>query len=102
MNCKQGDIAYVVGSLLPEVHKWAAGHIARCVRHYVDKMGFDCWVLDPPIIAPPEYKPPLGIRMSGHALDRVLRPISNPSDDAIDQSTQWLPPVPRVNEKERV
>ena len=77
MNCKQGDLAYIVRVNHP-VFEEAAGHICRCVEQINQPIsGEPGWIIDPPV------------RIAGrdlpHCVDRVMRPIRPQPDDATDE-----------------
>lgn len=97
MNCKQGDLARVVGFV-----GGAAGlndRIVRCERFYVVN-NTDGWVLADPLVSKviepyhdfsgTNYYPG-DIAKHGWVADYHLRPIGNPGDDAVDETLQWLP-----------
>lgn len=94
MNCKPGDMAYVAAE---GVHrsdeKWAINHIVKCVSSLTEPSGLPAWVVDPPLVSPS------GKRWEA-LRDFCLRPLANPGDDAADESTRWLPPVPTVTGNE--
>jgi hypothetical protein len=91
MNCKPGDLAMVQGAL-------NGGRIVRVLR-YLGPVKFtsgntrpDCWLLEGRLSERCIRAEQLG----GDAIqpDYNLRPIRDPGDDAKDESTLWLPPVP--------
>ena len=73
MNCKQGDLAIIVGCVNVPV---ANGRIVRCVA-FVPDYNIPAWDIDPPVVAPD------GVYPSIH--DSLLRPINNPGEDAVDE-----------------
>lgn len=90
MNCKPGDLAVIVRSMAGN-----EGKIVRCVRladsSEAKEAGFDMrpevWVLEKPLMTRLGFPASL-------CYDAHLRPIRDPGDDAVDESTAWLPPVP--------
>lgn len=82
MNCRPGDLCYIFGS--PE---WSVnGRVVTAVKPLM--VGLEpCWEIMP-ILDGKWWACP----------DKRLRPIRDPGDDAKDESTAWLPPVPQVKE----
>lgn len=92
MNCKQGDLAIVVGSDFGQ-----NGMIVTCLRllktnEVVDNIRFlkpgVTWVVDRPLTYRSAH---LGVRVAHIAPDEALRPIGKPSDDEVDETLLWLP-----------
>ncbi len=85
MNCKKGDLAYVVPTT--RRHAWAAGRVVTCVelirdQHLIGNVG---WLIDPPLADPADGK------VLRHAADASLRPIRDPGEDATDETLLWVP-----------
>jgi hypothetical protein len=94
MNCKQGEMAFVVGSEFGD-----NGLIVTCLRRLMPGEAIDgtrfmnpgeTWVTDKMLT----YSGQHGYRRAHIAPDEALRPIRDPGDDATDESHAWLPPVP--------
>jgi hypothetical protein len=49
LNCRQGDIARIVGPLPPGEAERYLGWIVLCVRPIVSRSGAPGWVVDPPL-----------------------------------------------------
>lgn len=84
MNCKQGDLAMMIGMvIMPELN----GHIVRCVRYEATKDGAPAWIVDPPLFPGIKSFDPQGlVRYVGDWVkDECLRPLDNPPDDAVDE-----------------
>ncbi len=80
MNCKQGDLALIISATHAPQH---IGKVVTCVRlHTID--GIDYWEIARTLDNPG------GIPYWAVA-DRRLRPISDPGDDARDETLEWLP-----------
>lgn len=77
MNCKPGDLALVVRSILGN-----EGKVVRCIRWSEKWPGV--WVIDRPIGL-------LDGCAVSYAPDWMLRPIRDPGDDAQDETLSWLP-----------
>lgn len=79
MNCKQGDLAVVVGIPTGKVSR-EIGKIVKCKSLTKSWAGVDCWILEDPIPAP--Y---LGPRIMLLAVaDQDLRPLrGDPGEDEI-------------------
>lgn len=113
MNCKPGDMAFVMGS--SKKHPSTEGIIVEIL--YASTVGYftlpcgtptfnsysgaPCWVV--------KFQRPLPIRWSDGKLrdathatcpDKRLRPIRNPGDDARDETLEWLPVPSRTTEPE--
>jgi hypothetical protein len=86
MNCNPGEIAIVVFSR----GGGNEGKIVTCIQplqHTFLECGtVAAWVTEPML----ENR--LGIEVP--TPDHQLRPIRDPGDDAVDESKEWLPPVP--------
>lgn len=68
-------------------NEWALGRIVSVLHLYaLDPV--PSWVLETP------FWHPNGRYCYTQIADRTLRPIRNHGDDAVDESTAWLPPVP--------
>jgi hypothetical protein len=110
MNCRPGDLAVVVsldaGSVqgsecqgvkadLQMVAIDIRGAIFKCVRLEGEE-----WVVEPRRVKW------MGVMNDGRNVsgegdisrvpDRVLKPLRDPGDDAVDESNAWLPPVPAL------
>ena len=73
MNCKQGDLAIIVRCTLEPS---ANGKIVRCVSSFVID-GHVGWEIDPFVKVSNGYY--------SSVVDRLLRPIRDPGDDAVDE-----------------
>lgn len=106
MNCKPGDLALIVSG--PDR---VIGALVRVLE--LAPVGREAVAPDGEIHAASKHERPrwlvevLGSRVKCFRLngmpvwhryivapDSVLRPIGNPGDDAVDESSAWLPPVP--------
>ena len=80
MNCKQGDIAIVVGGR-------AVGYIVTCIGRFDgpwnDRDYEPGWRIDRPI-------PKMNGRHEATIADHYLRPIRDPGDDAVDEVIQRI------------
>jgi hypothetical protein len=95
LNCKVGDLAWVVRSVCGN-----EGKIVRCLRflpaHRWERVDGSIrvgngWETDPVLFG-----------WDGRetvANDAALRPIRDPGDDARDESWAYLPPVPTTTKK---
>jgi hypothetical protein len=106
MNCKPGDLAIVVDALH---NKNAIGTLVEVLRPAIDgeRIGGGGrivrgdsghgWVVCRPGGGPIDAWSSAGFAFKATealCLDRHLRPIRDPGDDATDESRAWLPPVP--------
>ena len=88
MNCKPGDLAYIVGSVYAENN----GRIVSVLSaSAAEPQCADVWNI--------ECRTPLSVRNRGGKTvqrlaatcpDKLLRPIRDPGDDAVDQTLNWL------------
>lgn len=79
MRCRAGDLAVIVkAGNAPQF----LGRLVTCVSSYEGECGRTGWRVDPKL---PGWD---GV------FDDSLRPIRPQPDDAADESTTWLPPVP--------
>lgn len=87
MNCKQGDLAIIVGNG-PN-----AGKLVTCVQFYPVKTLLrvkgpvdvsNVWFIEPSL-------PAWNNTLSNYIQDSVLRPIRDPGDDAKDEMLRPLP-----------
>jgi hypothetical protein len=85
LNCKVGDMAYVKAQGLGVTG--TIGQIVECKRLVFNEFGDICWVLSKPICFFVYGKKFLAEIIP----DQYLRPISNPGEDAIDETLLWLP-----------
>ena len=92
MNCKPGDLAFVVGSDYEQ-----DGLIVRCIRLITpgDVVGDTrfmnpgvTWLVDRDLRY---HSNDLGDRVGPVAPDENLRPIRDPGEDATDETLTWLP-----------
>lgn len=82
MNCKQGDLAIIVGSVAAKEGK--EGLIIRVLSCGTDPdHGVPSWTYEGNVIHPS------GIRYR-RILDCFLRPIRDPGDDAVDEVIQRI------------
>lgn len=77
MNCSKGDIAIIVGATYPAL-AGCIGHICRCVEQVNHPIsGEPGWVIDPPV--------QMELGEFQNCLDKVMRPLRDPGDDAFDE-----------------
>lgn len=77
LNCRKDDLAFIVSATTPETLA-SIGHVCRCVEQVNNPIsGEPGWLIDPPVQIAGEVFP--------HCLDRVMRPIRDPGEDAVDQ-----------------
>lgn len=77
MNCKLGDLAIVISCKQDASH---IGKIVRCIEFTNDiNTGEPGWIVEPKL---GKWR---GVK------DASLKPIGNPSDDASDETLEWLP-----------
>lgn len=77
MNCIKGDLAIIVSASDPAL-AGSIGHICICVEPVSHPIsGEHGWVIDPPAQIAGE--------LFMHCLDRAMRPIRDPGNDAVDQ-----------------
>lgn len=86
MNCKPGDLAVLVRMLSAQDLPYL-GKPLTCVRLAEDAT----FTWGEPFWEVAELPPAYAVR------DSCLRPIRDPGDDAVDESKQWLPPVPQTD-----
>lgn len=116
MNCKPGDLAVILaprnggecdltGNLCRVVRLAPAGDVRLTPRLVMVREGIKAplWVIE--LMAPSLVVGKRGGEF-GFEVTRVqamwdarLKPFRDPGDDAVDESTAWLPPVP-TKEKE--
>jgi len=99
MNCKPGDLAVIVryegwGSA-GEISKLLVGRIVRVASLGVPSTPSICsasivWKFEEPLKIEYEGKKYIADGIA----DFCLRPIRDDGDDAVDESSAWLPPVP--------
>jgi hypothetical protein len=87
MNCKPGDLAVYVGGHLSNPRN--VGRIFQVLRRGNDWHGQISWWVKP---AGEAYSPTRLKWMSeeGEVLDKLLRPIRDPGDDATDETLLWV------------
>lgn len=93
MNCKQGDLAIVLPGIHPK-HAHKVGTLVRCEAPKYDEIrSLPGWIVDPPLGE--DFWD--GFLITGSwVLDKRLKPIRDPGDDARDETLEWLP-VPSIN-----
>lgn len=92
MNCKQGDLAVIVGGGGPanSVNRGKFVTIGKFLGHVNGWAGSDRWEVDVDVVGT------FGT-LYRHVRDCYLRPIRDPGEDARDETLQWLP-VPSKEE----
>ena len=95
MNCKPGDLAVIVSA---DRNKENIGAIVRVIRALSGEWD---WLVECLSGAKLTLRDGSGVLQAkagqiAGAMDRNLRPIRPQSDDATDESTAWLPPVPQT------
>lgn len=102
MNCRPGDLARIVG--MPGPLREANDRIVRLKNQppMIDEKGQPLWRLESRV----DFVALGNAKSNGVAFwvgtpltidelqDKYLRPIRPQADDATDESTAWLPPVP--------
>jgi hypothetical protein len=85
MNCKPGEMAFIwqAGA---NGEAWADGLIVRCLTSFMEGE-YACWIIEKPLMSPAG-------QIYTSVYDGVLKPVRDPGDHAVDESTAWLPPAP--------
>lgn len=90
MNCKQGDLAIVVRSLLGQ----SIGRVVRCVKLSPIsglRNPMTGTVTAGPVWETDDFSPTITGEVHNLWGDWSLRPIRDPGDDAQDETLSWLP-----------
>lgn len=85
MNCRPGDLAYIVAPDFPPYDRKFVT-VVRFAKH--DEQLGPCWVVKPEGWIPPLWTVTLSPVGTFCYPDRCLRPIRNPGDDAVDETLE--------------
>ena len=88
LNCKPGDLVVVVRSTL---NPQTIGFITTVVKYEANpRTGEHAWRVSPPLPGQPIYWEG-AMRVTDWVVDRNLKPLRNPGEDARDETLDWLP-----------